>query len=262
MLEPFKLLFKNRNMIYQTTMNDIKGRYAGSFMGLAWAILYPILFLGCYACVYIFIFNVKYADFNTSEYIVVIFCGLVPFIGFQEALASGTSSIVGNVGLMKNTLFPIELVPVKTILATQTTQVAGLSMIVIALVLLGKLSVFTPFVLVMWILQMLFNMGLVWILSSINVIARDLQNVISVIIMFLMMVSPIAYPVEMVPGNLQPFLKLNPLYYTISSYQDVLIFERAPRLETFIPYAIMSVVIFMIGYKFFIKMKRVFVDNV
>jgi len=256
MLKPLQVLYRNRNMIYQTTMNDIRSRYAGSFMGLAWAVLYPLLFLGSYACVYIFIFDAKYEGFNTVEYVILIFCGLVPFIGFQEALMSGTSCIVANAGLMKNTLFPIELVPVKTIFSVQTTQVAGTVMILIALGLISRLSIYTPLVLVMWIIQMLFNIGLIWILSSINVIARDLQNIIGIITMFLMMVSPIAYPVDMVPDMLRPFLKLNPLYYIISSYQDVLIFQRAPRAETFIPFLLMSIILFILGYQFFIKMKR------
>lgn len=260
-LDPFLLLFKNRNMIWQTTLNDIKSRYAGSFMGLIWAVLYPLLFLSCYACVYIFIFNTQYEGFTTYEYIILIFCGLVPFIGFSEALSSGTPCVVGNAGLMKNTLFPIELVPVKTVLGSSTIEVCGLGLVLIALVVLNKLSVFTPLVLVMIILQNMFNIGMIWFFSSVNVIARDFQNIIGVITIFLMMVSPIAYPVDSVPDMLRPFLKLNPLYYIISSFQDVLILQRAPRMDTFIPFVIMTFTVYILGYHFFMRLKGVFVDN-
>lgn len=262
LLDPFRRLYKYRNMIKQTTFNDVKGRYAGSQLGLIWALLYPVLFLGCYALIYIYIFNVRFNLFNTNEYVVLIFCGLIPFIGFQEAVASGVGCVVGNVGLMKNTLFPIELVPVKTVLASQTTQITGLMLLLISVSILGKITIITPFFIILWILQTMFNIGLVWIISSLNVIFRDLQNIIAILIMFLMMVSPIAYPVEMVPENLRPLLDLNPLYYIISCYQDVLMFGRFPETRMLAIFVMMSFFTFILGYNFFMKMKRVFVDNV
>lgn len=261
-LDPIKMIYRNRTMILQTSFNDIRSRYAGSLLGLAWTVIYPLLFLGCYASVYIFIFQVTYEGLNMYEYVVLIFCGLVPFIGFQDALASGTSCIVANASLMKNTMFPIELVPIKTILGVQTTQIAGTIMMVIALIAVGRASIYTPLVLVMWCLQLMFDIGLVWIVSSINVIARDLQNIIGIVILLLMMMSPIAFSVDRIPDMLKPFLKINPMYYIISAYQDVLIFQRAPRMATFIPFLVMTIIIFFGGYQFFIKMKKVFIDNV
>lgn len=256
------LLNKYKNMIIQTALNEIKARYAGSILGLIWVILYPMLFLGAYACIYIYVFNVRFNLFNTNEYVVLIFCGLIPFLGFSESLSSGISSVTSNSTLMKNTLFPIELIPVKTLIASQTTQAAGFILLIIALGALGKLSIYTPLFLLLWLLQMMFTLGVVWIISSLNVIIRDLQNIISVVIMFLMMVSPIAYPVEMIPENLQPFLALNPLYYIIISYQDVLMFGRFPTGMIFYKFMAFSIITFAAGYWFFTKMKKVFADNV
>lgn len=260
--KPFEVLYKNKNMIKQTTINDIKARYAGSFLGLAWSILYPVLFLGCYAIIYLYVFKIRFAVLNSNEYVVLIFCGLIPFISLQDALASGTPCVVSNVNLMKNTLFPIEFVPVKTVLSGQTTHLSGMIMILIALAFLGRLTLWAPLFVVLWVLQIMFNIGIVWFLSSLNVVFRDLQTMINILIIILMMISPIAYPVTMVPENLRPFLQLNPLYYIISSYQDVLMFGRFPRLSMIIPFMIMSFASFILGYWFFIKMKRVFVDNV
>ena len=261
-MNPFKVLFKNRNMIKQTTINDIKMRYAGSFMGLAWAIIYPILFLGCYAMMYVFVFNVRFDIFDTKDYVVLIFCGLIPFLGFQEAIASGTSSVVANTNLLKNTLFPIELAPVKTVLAAQTTQLCGMILILIATIIIGKASIFTPLFLILWILQIMFSMGLVWILSSLNVIFRDLQNMIAIILLLIMLISPIAYPVSMVPENLQPFLKINPMYYIISCYQDIFMNQKFPDMNVLLPFIIMAFLTFIVGYSFFMKMKKGFTDNV
>lgn len=260
--EPFIILYKYRNLLWQTTKNDIRMRFAGSILGLLWLFFYPLLLLGAYAAVYIFIFKIRFQLFNTNEYVILIFCGLIPFLGFAETLATGVGSVVANANLIKNTLFPIELVPVKSVLASQCTQVTGMLLLLIALGLLGKWSIWLPFFLIIWLLQTIFSVGLIWLLSSLNVYARDLQSIVSVLIIFIMMVSPIAYSEDMIPPALRPFLAANPLYYLIVSYQDVLMLGHFPRGDIFWTLLIFSLLTFVLGYWFFIKLKRVFVDNV
>ncbi len=261
-LAPFALLYKYRKLLWQTTVNDVRARFAGSVLGMLWLFFYPLLLLGAYAAVYIFVFKVKFHLFNSNEYVVLIFCGLIPFLGFSEALSMGVGSIVSNANLMKNTLFPIELVPVKSVLAAQCTQVTGLFMLLIVLGILGKWTLWAPFLVIIWILQILFSSGLIWILSSVNVYARDLQNIVSVLILFLMLVSPIAYTEDMIPPEMRPFLAANPVYYLIVSYQDVLMLGHFPRGNIFWILLFISFFTFIFGYWFFMKMKRVFADNV
>jgi lipopolysaccharide transport system permease protein len=99
-------------------------------------------------------------------------------------------------------------------------------------------------------------------LSSVNVYARDLQNIVSVLILFLMLVSPIAYTEDMIPPEMRPFLAANPVYYLIVSYQDVLMLGHFPRGNIFWILLFISFFTFIFGYWFFMKMKRVFADNV
>lgn len=256
------MLWRQRLLLFQTTRSDIQARYAGSALGLAWLFFYPLLFLGAYAVIYIFIFRVRFALFNTNEYVALIFCGLVPFLGFAEALSLGVSSVTSNANLIKNTLFTIELVPVKAVLASQCTQLVGTGMLLVAIALLGRLTSWSLLLPVVWLLQVGFTMGCIWILSSLNVYLRDLQNIVSILTLILMMISPIAYTVDMVPSNLQPFLGLNPLYYLIVAYQDCLMVGRFPRDGVLGILFVMSLGSFCSGYWFFSRMKRVFVDNV
>lgn len=260
--EPVRLLWKHRVMLRQTVGSEIHSRYAGSVLGLAWLGLYPLLMLGTYALIYLYVFKVRFALFDSNEYVVLIFCGLIPFIGLAEVLASGVTSVTSNAGLIKNTLFPIELVPVKAVLVSQCTQAVGTVMLLAAIGLLGKLSPWALLLPVIWGAQLMFSIGLIWILSSLNVYVRDLQNSVSVLILFLMMVSPIAYTIDMVPEALQPFLKSNPLFYLIVAYQDSLMLGRFPRGGTFWVCLGMAVVLFWGGYWFFGRLKRVITDYV
>jgi len=261
-LKPFEILYKHRILLWQTVRNDIKMRFAGSTMGILWLVFYPLLMLGAYAAVYIFIFKIKFQLFNSNEYVTLIFCGLIPFLGFSEALGMGTGSVVTNANLIKNTLFPIELVPVKAVLAAQCTQVVGMGLLLLVLVLINRWSMWMPFFIVIWCFQILFSIGLIWILSSINVFFRDLQNIIPVVILILMMVSPIAYTEDMIPDGLRFLIAINPLYYFIISYQKVLMFGKFPGSNILGMLGSISIFSFVFGYWFFSRMKGIFVDNV
>lgn len=259
---PFLLLWQQRMLLFHTTRHDIYARYAGSLLGLAWLFLYPLLFLGAYSVVYLYIFKVRFALFDTNEYVVFMFCGLIPFLGFAEALGAGVSSVTSNANLIKNTLFTIEMAPVKAVLASQCTQVVGMGMLLVAMLLLGKFTVWACLFLVIWFLQILFTIGFIWILSSLNVYMRDLQSMVAIVNLILMMLSPIAYSADMIPENLHAFLSMNPLYYLIVSYQDSLMIGRFPRGGVFWVLLIMSVISFCVGYWFFGCMKKAFADNV
>lgn len=259
---PFSTLWRHRAMLYQTTINEIRTRHAGSMLGLLWLFIYPLLFLGTYAIVYLYIFKIRFPTLGSNEYVALIFCGLIPFLGFSEALSYGVSSVVASANLIKNTLFPIELVPVKAVFVGQATQVVGMGLLLVALTIIGKLSILSPLFLLIWVCQLLFTMGLIWILSSLNVYIRDIQNIVAVLTLILMMLSPIAYTEAMVPAGMRPFLAINPLYYIIISYQSVLMLNQLPSSRIFIPLVSMSLFMFIGGFWFFSRMKKIFSDFV
>lgn len=259
---PFALLWNHFDLLRRTTWHDIRGRYAGSVLGLTWLVAYPLLFLGAYALVYLFIFKIRFELFDSNEYVVLIFCGLLPFLGFAEALGLGVGSVTGNANLIKNTLFTIELVPAKAVLASQCTQLVGTLMLLGTLILIQRLTVWSLLFPVIWCFQVMFTIGCIWVLSGLNVYMRDLQHMTAIMTLVLMMVSPIAYTVDMVPVKLRAFLELNPLYYIIVAYQDCLMLGRFPRDYVFVILASMSLISFCGGYWFFTRLKTVFVDNV
>jgi lipopolysaccharide transport system permease protein len=260
LVEPWALLWRHRRLLWQTTLSDIRGRFAGSVLGLLWIVLLPVLLLAVYAAVYIYVFKVRYGLFESNEYVLLIFCGLIPFIGFSEALAVGTPSVAANASLVRNTLFPIDLVPVKAVLTSQAIQVVGTVLLLGGIGFAGKLGPTALLLPVIWVLQILFTIGVIWFFSSINVYARDLAQIVGVLNLILMMVSPIAYSADMVPEALRPFLAMNPLYYVITAYQDALMLGRIPRLLPAL--TALSLGTFFAGHWFFGRVKRALADNV
>ena len=137
-MSPARLLLRYRHILYATTLVEIRSRYIGTLFGLTWAVLYPFLFLGLYGVVYGLILQIRLERYTSVEYILIMFAGLIPFIGFSEALGASSGSVSGNKPLIKNTMFPIELLPVKAVIASSVSMTIGLCGLLLALWVRGN----------------------------------------------------------------------------------------------------------------------------
>ncbi len=261
MFDRSQLLWKHRRLLWATTLTDIKMRFSGTILGRLWTLLYPLLFLGLYAVVYTMIFKIKLGNYSTFEYVLLIFSGLIPFLGFSEALGAGVGCVLGNKGLVKNTLFPIELIPVKAVLASSVTMLVGLVLLLIFLWGNG-IAHWTQLLLpVIIVLQLIFTIGLIWLLSAMNVFIPDIAQTVSILTLFLMLVSPIAYTHEMIPPALVPFMYPNPLYYLIMLYRDVAFIGVIPT-SMLITFTLIAGGFFTLGGFVFSRLKPLFADYV
>src|ERR1700730_4201513 len=146
------------------TRVELKKRHAGSVLGLAWVVLQPALLLSVYLFVYMVVFPYRFPGFSRMDYVLYVFCGLVPYLGFMEALTTGALSIRQNIHLVKNVMLPIELIPVRSVLVGMASQFVSIGLV---LVLLAGDRTLTWHVL--WLpavvaLQALWLVGLTWIL--------------------------------------------------------------------------------------------------
>ncbi len=261
MFAPIALLWNRQKIIRATAMNDARARYLGTAFGLVWIVLYPLLFLAIYGTVYSKIFIVRVEGYSTVDYIQIIFCGLVPFIGFSETLANGTTAVTANKGLIRNTLFPIELIPVKVVLTSSVSLVASLGMLLLFLWSQGTFHWTQLLIPYIFFLQLAFSIGVAWILSALSVFLPDIGQVMGILILVLMIVSPIAYVKEMVPENLRTFLLPNPLYYLITLYRDAAFFGYIGK-KMLLGFSLVTVITFYVGWFLFTRLKSLFSDYV
>jgi lipopolysaccharide transport system permease protein len=261
LISAVQLLFRCRRLLFATTVVEIRTRYVGTTFGLSWAILYPFLFLALYASVYALILQVRLQQHTPFEYVLIIFSGLIPFIGFSEMLSASVSSVVGNKHLIKNTMFPIELVPVKSVIASSLSMTVGLVGLLLALWSRGDFCATQILLIPLLLIQVIFSIGIGWILSAINVFLRDTAQAIGILVLFLMIVSPIGYTREMIPHQLLALAYVNPLFYIIELYRQVLIFGVvSPRF--WLAFIILACATFSLGYEMFRRLKPVFAEYV
>lgn len=254
-------LWKYRRILFATAWTDVRGKYRGTFLGMGWSILYPAVFLLLYAVVYLLIFKIRLPNYTPFEYVLVIFSGLIPFLGFSESLSTGVGSVLANRGLIRNTMFPIELIPVKAVLASSVTMMVGLAMLLPTLWLRGTLLPSQGLIPVILLLQLVFTIGIIWLLSALNVFFQDLGQMVGVLILFLMLVSPIAYTHDMIPESLMPLMYPNPLFYMIMLYRDAIVLGQVP-LDLLGIFTLISLATFAVGYHVFNRLKPMFADYV
>jgi lipopolysaccharide transport system permease protein len=261
MVDAIYSIWGHRRILLATAWADIRARYIGTAGGIAWLFLYPMLFLGLYALVYTVIFRVQPVGMTTEEYLLFIFSGLVPFLGFAEALGAGVPAVIANKSLIRNTLFPIELIPLKTVLTSSVSMLIGFSLLVSVIVLRGQLQWTILFLFPILILNLLFTCGIVWLLSTLNVFIRDIGNMVPLLTIVLMLISPIAYSESQVPASVLPIMKLNPLFHIIGLYRSAL-FGGAVDFSGLVLTTVGAVALFVAGYHVFTRLKIVFVEYV
>ena len=261
LISPFCNLYRSRRLLCALTLTTLRAKYLGTAFGLIWIFLYPLLFLGIYGSVFAFILKVRLAHQTTSEYILMLFAGLIPFLGFSEMLSQSTNSVTVNRGLIKNTLFPLELIPVQAVLASAVGNLMGLLLLFCALLFSGCCSPFQLLILPVLGLQLLFFCGVAWVFGAAAVGFRDLSQLTGIFTLLLMLGTPIGYTKEMIPERLLAIMFCNPLYHLVELYRGILLDGRVPWLELYI-FSGLALFFFYAGYCFFQRLKGAILEYV
>jgi homopolymeric O-antigen transport system permease protein len=255
-----RTLAENARLLLAITRVELSKKYAGSVLGASWIILQPALLLSVYLFVYLVVFKMRFPGLSRLDYVLYVFCGLVPYLGTIDAITLGAVSIKQNIHLVKNVMMPIELVPVRAVLVASATQAVGLGVVILLSALNDTLTLHVMWLPVIWILQMLTLFGVAWILASIAVALPDISYFINLFLFLLMWVSPIAFTADMVPANLSAVLYLNPVYYLLEVYRDSLIFGRLPSPRVALVYTGLSLLFFAVGSAFFRAFRGALLD--
>ncbi|HRK61215.1 MAG TPA: ABC transporter permease [Candidatus Omnitrophota bacterium] len=254
--------FRSTRVLFYLVRIEIRQKYAGSLLGMSWLFLYPLVFLTFYAGVYLVVFKVRIPELSNWGYVLTVFCGLVPYLGFSDALQQGVQSLSSNVNLLKNTVFPPLLIPVKTVFVSQVAHSAALTVLLAMTLASGKLHGALWLLPVIFILQTALIQGVVWIVSFLSIVLKDIQYVLNLALFFLLFISPVAFTPGMAPHFLQKMLHFNPLHYTITLYRYCFLgANQFPAFELTVM-AVICPVVFGLGYFFFKKNHKLLLEYV
>lgn len=216
----------NKYLIRELVLRDIRSRYVGSYFGLLWSIVHPLVQLAVYTFV-AFIFT-RRADPDADPLLLgaAIFCGLMPWIALQEALSRGAVTYVENANLIKKLRFPMPLLPLKVVLTSTVHQVIGLGLFAVILALTGRLSVsHLPLLPLLIIVQMILAFGGCLAVASMHVFIRDTAQALGLVLTVLFWATPIVYHRSIAPSGLGRLLSINPLTHMVEAYRWTLLGE-------------------------------------
>ncbi len=254
------IIYGSRRLLVSITRVELAKRHAGSVLGMAWVVLQPGLLLSVYLFVYMVVFPTRLQNFSELDFVLYVFCGLVPYLGFMEALTTGALSIRQNIHLVKNVMLPIELVPVRAVLVGMASQFVSIAFVLVLVTGSGALSWHVLWLPIVVFLQMMWLVGLTWILASLTVALPDLTYFVNLFVFLLMFLSPIGYRPEAVPQKFRWVIQLNPVYYMTEVYRASMLYGRLPAWSVATVYVMMCVATFALGSAFFERFKGVLAD--
>jgi homopolymeric O-antigen transport system permease protein len=254
------LIYRYRRLLASITRVELAKRHAGSVLGIAWVVLQPALLLSVYIFVYMVVLQMRFAGFSRFDYVLYVFCGLVPYLGFMEALTTGALSIKQNMHLVKNVMLPIELIPVRSVIVGMASQFVSIGLVLVLVAAARSLSWHVAWLPLVVLLQLMWLAGLTWVLSSITVALPDITYFVNLFVFLLMFLSPIGFKPEMVPPGFAWVVYANPIFYMTEMYRDTMLSGRSPALFVAAIYAAMCVATFALGSAFFERFRGVLAD--
>lgn len=261
-------LYQNRRLIWKLSKNDFKTKYAGSYLGMIWAFIQPIVMVFMYWFVFeIFMGQDKAEILGTGlevPYVIYLISGLVPWFYFSEALTNATSALLEYNYLVKKVVFKISILPIiKIIAATFVHLFFLIFMVLFACVGYGMVLDWYMMQLFYYsICLFVFVLGISYATCSIVIFFRDLTQIINIILQLGMWGTPILWQLVILPEEYHILFKLNPVYYIVNGYR-ISLFEEKWFFQDFYSttyFWIITGILFGIGATIFKRLKVHFAD--
>src|SRR6185436_8567027 len=176
------ILSRHRQLTWEMTKRELQERYAGQMLGTVWTLGHPLLLMALYVFIFGYVFQIRVTGEATgASYAVYLLAGVIPWLAFQEAMTKGTTVIVQSAALVKQVVFPVEILPVKGVLASMFTEFVCLTVLLIYVVWRDAVNwtwLLLPFLLASQALAMI---GTCYVLASVGVFVRDVKDIVMVL---------------------------------------------------------------------------------
>jgi len=255
-------LFRQRGrLIFELTKREVGERYSGQVFGMFWTIVHPLLVTLVYIFIFGFVFRARTGSMTDMplDYTAYMLAGIIPWLVFQEALSKASAVIIGSANIVKQVIFPIEVLPIKSVLATLVTEIVFLIFLMIYTLIISHALPWTYALLpLLMLFQTLAMIGVSYLFSAVGVYFRDLKDFVQAFLSIAFFILPILYLPESIPAAVRIVLYLNPFSYMIWCYQDVLYFGKFTHPWAWGVFLVGSVFVFIFGFRVFRKLKTMF----
>lgn len=258
-----KALWAYRGFILGSVKREFQSKYRDSLLGAAWNIINPLAMIVVYTVIFAEVMQAKLPGGNSTFSFSIYLCaGVLTWGLFAEMVGRGQNMFIDNANLLKKISFPRATLPV--IVAAN----ACLNFAIVFILFLAFLVISSNFpgwvilaIFPVLLLQIIFAIGLGMVLGVLNVFFRDVGQFFGIFLTFWFWLTPIVYPVNILPEGLKPYMFLNPMEPVMAAYQGILVDHQWPQWENLWPTVILAVLLCLFGVRLFKKKAGELVDE-
>lgn len=253
----FKNLYQYRELLKSNIKKEIRGKYKGSFLGVLWSFVNPLLMTLVYAIVFPFILRS-----GPDHYVTYIVLGILPWNFFTTVISQGTFTILGNAGIIKKVYFPREILPISVATSGLINFVITIPIMIIFLLCSGiGLSWYILLLPVVIICEYILLLGIIFITCAIDVYIRDAEYIINFFVTMLFYATPVLYSTDLF-GDKAWILNLNPMTTIVNSYRALMYDKTMFNVPLLSIVFIGSFLLLLIGIAVFRKLEKGFAEEV
>ena len=258
MIKMINNLYRYRQLLKSNIKKEIRGKYKGSFLGVLWSFVSPLLMTLVYAIVFPFLLRN-----SEPHYITFIVIAILPWTWFTSSISQGTPTILNNGGIIKKVFFPREILPISIVSSGLVNYLISVIIIFIFLFFSGIGYSFYIFLLPLIVfIQYIFLLAIILILSSINVYIRDTEYIVVFFVQMLFYGTPILYNSQTFGNSpIKILVQLNPMTTLIESYRSIFYYQEAPNFVNLGLVFLFSLVLLKIGTMIFYKLEKGFAEE-
>ncbi len=250
-------------LLKEMVRRDFRGRYAGSILGFLWSFLPPLWQLVLFNFVFATVLKVSPVGERTDSFAIFLFAGLLPWMALNEGLVRSTTAVTDNANLVKKLTFPAELLVLSVVLAALLHQAIALGVFLVALLAMGELSLPTlPLLILALPLQFALTLGLGLLFGALQVVVRDIAHLLGMLVTVWFYLTPIVYPLGIVPDRYHDLIELNPLTALVGLYRAALLGSDAGGWRGIWLLAGAAAVLLCAGLWLFRRLKGSFADDI
>ena len=264
---PFQMasnLYNHRNLIRQFAWRDVVTRYKGSYFGMIWSFVTPLMLLAVFSFVFSVIFKSKWGvspDEGKFQFAMTMFCGMTVFNIFGECISRAPTLILQYPNYVKKVVFPLEILPVAALGSSLINAALSLAILIPAVLLFSHAWPSTIYLFPLVLIPICaFALGFGWFLASMGVFIRDIAQPVSVIVQMLFFISGIFFPPSAIPEEIRSFVQLNPLVGILEDARRTLMWGQYPDWSSLALVTLFSLIVMQLGYLWFMRTKRAFAD--
>ena len=257
-------LFSKKELIYILVKKKLKEKHVGSILGYFWSFYTALFPLFSYVFVFFFIAKIKVEGVEGPwQYLLYVFSGLLPWLFFNNVITESIDALNSNLDLLRQAIFPVEVISLVCATENLVNFLLQTALLIVVLIFSGLLSIEKIILLPFFcVLLYMFCLGLAWILSILGYFLRDLKDVLSTLVRFLIYLTPIMYAKENVPDKMWFLFIVNPMTHAIYFFRDILYYKKFEAPSSIVIFSVVALVTFLAGYLSILSVKRTIGDMI